>query len=395
MRPPADMCVMCKGSRRMCGQSFCPILKRMDIQLGFKRAMKPEAFGPSQEVFVGSFGYPNISFGPLAAIDRKPLLVKELYGRPYQDIIDMRVSMVRGKRYGSTTARMERDMQEVALSIRPTDIEMNFSKVPDMKVTFSSLVQPMGPSAPLTVFRQAGNPSIPRRVDSVMNDDLLAVEAISELTTHGLDSYYLTNIFATGALGKEQNRKIVPTRWSITAVDDIIAKQRMERLRVSSQISDILVFSHGDYDNHYEVLLMPGNWEFENFEAWSPKSIWAQGAQHTVVTEEHEPFEGRTKYADRQVGGYYASRFSVVQYLHSIRKQARAVVFREIGSGYMVPLGVFQVREGVRSALGKPPSRFDSLGEALADIRTRLNTPLSEYLRQSRVLAQSRLTSFF
>jgi len=386
---------MCKGTKKLCGQSFCPILKKMDIQLGFRKKMKAEAFGPSQEVFIGSYGYPNISFGPLAAVDREPVAIQEMYGSHYQDIIDARVSMVRGTRYLTTSKRMERDIQEVALSSRPTDIEMNFSKTPDVKITFSSLVQPMGPSAPLTCFRQAENPKIPKRVDTVMSENLLASEAISELTRHGFDNYYLTNIFSTGALGKEENRKIVPTRWSITAMDDIVGKQRMEALREFPQLNDLLVFSHTDYDNHYEILLMPGNWEFENFEAWSPKSVWARGAKHTIVTEEYEPFEGRTKYADKQVGGYYASRFAVIEYLHSIRRQARAVVFREIGEGYMVPLGVFQVREGVRSALGKPPAKFQSVSEAFDHIRKRVNVPFRRYVKQSNVLAQSRLDSFF
>jgi len=395
MKPPADLCVMCKGTKRLCGQSFCPVLKKMDLQLGFKKKVNAEIFGPSQEVFVGSFGYPNVSFGPLATIDRKPVSIQSMYGRPYQDIIDTRVSMIRGNRHLATSKRMEQDIQEVALSTKPTDIEMNFSKTPDIKVTFSSLIQPMGPSAPLTCFRQAENPKIPKKVDAVMDENLLATEAISELTRHGFDSYYLTNIFSTGALGMTENRKVVPTRWSITAMDDIITKQRMEKLREFPQLNEILVFSHSDYDNSYEILLMPGNWEFENFEAWSPKSIWAYGSKETHVTEEYEPFGGRTKYAEKQVGGYYASRFSVVEYLLSIRRQARVVVIREIGEGYMVPLGVFQVREGVRSALKKRPVKFQSLGEAFIYVGNRINVPFKRYVKQSKILAQSRLDAFF
>lgn len=394
MKPPADLCVMCKGTKKLCGQSFCPILKKMDLQLGFRTKMKADVFGPSQEVFVGSFGYPNVSFGPLATVDRKPVSIQETYGRPYQDIIDSRVSMVRGTRHITASGRMQRDIQEVALSIRPTDIEMNFSKTPEVKLSFSSLVQPMGPSAPLSCFRQAENPKIPKRVDIVIEENLLAGQAISELTHHGFDSYYLTNIFSTGALGKVEGRKVVPTRWSITAMDDIIAKQRMEEIRGYPRINDTFLFSHTDYDNHYEVLLMPGNWEFENFEAWSPKSIWANGAKEAVVTGEHEPFSGRTKYADKQVGGYYASRFAVVEHLHSLRRQARAVVFREIGDGYMVPLGVFQVREGVRAALRKRPERFQGLQDALDRIREKVTVPLGKYLGQSNILAQSRLDAF-
>lgn len=395
MRPPADLCVVCKGTKKLCGQSFCPILKRIDAQTGFKNKMSEHVFGPSQEVFVGSYGYPYVSFGPLAALEERPVGVKSLYGKPYPEIIKTRSSMVRGKQFSTESKRMKTDMQEVALSVRATDVEMKFTKKPTMAVRFSSLVQPMGPSAPLFSFKQAENPKIPKKVDQVIGDNLLAAEAVSELMGSRFDNYYITNIFSTGALGKEENRKIVPTRWSITALDDIIGKQRMEKIRnFEKQINDFLVFEHKNYDNHYCILMMPGNWEFENFESWSPKSVWAMGSNHTVTTEEYEPFGGRTTYADKQVGGYYASRFSIVEYLEKIRRQARVVVFREIGEGYMVPLGVFQVREGVRSALEKRPRIFSTLPEAFTYLSTILNVSLNRYKKSSKILRQSRLTDF-
>lgn len=395
MKPPADLCVVCKGTKKLCGNSFCPILQRINAQTGFNDKIKDYVFGPSKEVFIGSYDYPYVSYGPLATVEGDPTGIRELYGRPYDEIIDIRTAMVRGRRYATKSKRIKKEMQEVALSLRPTDIEMKFTRKPSMKVQFSSLIQPMGPSAPIHTFRQAENPKIPKRVDRVMDENLFASDAIAELTHHGFDNYYLTNIFSTGALGKEENRRIVPTRWSITAMDDIVGKQRMERIRnFDKQVNDYLVFEHKDYDNHYTILMMPGNWEFENFESWSPKSIWAMGSKHTVTTEEYEPFNGRTKYADSQVGGYYASRYSIVEYLEKIRRQARAVVFREIGEGYMVPLGVFQVREGVASALRKPPKIFSTLAETYLYLLNTLDIPLSRYRRMSMVLQQSRLIDF-
>jgi len=395
MKPPADLCVVCKGTKKLCGNAFCPILQRINTQVGIKDKVKEYVFGPSREIFIGSYDYPYVSYGPLASIEGDPVGVKELYGRPYEDIINIRSIMVRGKRFATQNKRIKKDMQEVAMSIRPTDVEMKFTRKPSMRIQFSSLIQPMGPSAPLHMFRQAENPKIPKKVDQIIDENLLASDAVSELTRHGFDNYYLTNIFSTGALGREENRRLVPTRWSITAMDDIIGKQRIEAVRsFNKQVNDYLVFEHRDYDNHYTILMTPGNWEFENFESWSPKSIWASGAKDAVTTEEYEPFNGRTKYADSQVGGYYASRYSVVEYLEKIRRQARVVVFREIGEGYMVPLGVFQVREGVASALKKPPRIFSTLKEAYMYLIDVLDIPLNRYRRNSRILQQSRLTDF-
>jgi hypothetical protein len=370
-------------------------MDRINAQVGVKKKVKQYAFGPSKELFVSSFGYPSVSFGPVASIDNNLLDLPELYGRPYQEIIENRISSVGGRRILRATERMQQDMSEVALSIRPTDVEMNFSKSPEMRVGFSSLIQPMGPSAPLTMFRQADNPKIPKKVDSIVGESLPATDALSELARSGFDNYYLTNIFSSGSLGNFDKRKIVPTRWSITALDDILSKQMMGRIRDYSWVSDFSLFSHKDYDNHYEILLIPGNWEFENFEAWSPKSVWAEGAAEPVITAEHEKFEGRSAYATTQAGGYYATRFSVAEYLQSIRKQARAVVFREVGEGYMVPLGVFQVREAIRSAFRGRQMRFSSLSDALDEVGQRLNLPISSYRKKSRLLGQSRLIDFF
>jgi hypothetical protein len=145
---------------------------------------------------------------------------------------------------------------------------------------------------------------------------------------------------------------------------------------------------------------MPGNWEFENFEAWAPGSTWYSGAaQQTgleklkpIVLEEYEPFAGRTSYADKQGGGYYASRIAVVEYLTSIKRQARVVVFREVSEGYIIPLGVWVVRQTVRSAFKNKPIVFLTKKEALKYVNSRLRLSLNEYMKQSKILQQKRLT---
>ena len=137
---------------------------------------------------------------------------------------------------------------------------------------------------------------------------------------------------------------------------------------------------------------MPGMWEFENFESWAPSTPWAEAAPDII--EEHEPFEGRRGYAELQGGGYYASRLGVIEGLHLMRKQARCVVFREVAEGYIVPMGVWQVRENVRKAMRSTPLKCGSLQEALEVLSTRLRHPISEYVKRSQVLAQKRMSAW-
>jgi hypothetical protein len=59
---------------------------------------------------------------------------------------------------------------------------------------------------------------------------------------------------------------------------------------------------------------------------------------------------------------------------------------REAHPGYILPVGVWNVRENVRAALRKSPKRFRSLKEALAHISTIMDIPVSRWIKNSAVL---------
>ncbi|MFN3528143.1 MAG: hypothetical protein ACK4YO_03480, partial [Candidatus Altarchaeaceae archaeon] len=75
--------------------------------------------------------------------------------------------------------------------------------------------------------------------------------------------------------------------------------------------------------NHFEILLIPGNWEFEQFEAWAPDTLWTIGNESYAINLEAEYYKGRNDYAIKEGGGYYASRLAVLEYLKKIKRQAR------------------------------------------------------------------------
>ena len=77
-----------------------------------------------------------------------------------------------------------------------------------------------------------------------------------------------------------------------------------------------------------------------------------------------------------------------------MRRQARVVVFREIYEGYTVPLGVWVVREIVRNAMKNKPERFNTLREGFKHLNNKLRIPIENYMVQSRILKQRRLTDF-
>jgi hypothetical protein len=232
-------------------------------------------------------------------------------------------------------------------------------------------------------------------VDSLVNDGTKAVDAAMELYENKYDVYYLTSVLSSGALGFHERKKLVPTRWSITAVDDMISKGLMEEIRRFPEINEFQVYENTYLENHFEVLMLPGRWEYEQFEAWAPKTLWTLAFDKPVIQEEYEPFDGRTEYAFKEGGGYYAGRFAVTEALYRMRRQARVIIFREIYEGYIMPVGVWEVRENARKALEKRPKRFGSLKDALDDIKTRLRNPIEEYLKKSELLKQRKLVDYF
>ncbi len=397
-------CVACKG-RLWCGVSSCPLLDRVRIQAPKELVLKKDVFGPSPpSVFCGWHGYPNVFMGPLIAFDDAGAEnasfcdnPAQWYGYNFAKIIELRSSLARGMSRQGVKARdgVVGELQAAVLSPKPVDMEVCFDSVPKFSLSFSAVSQPMGPSARMEKLDVVGNASVPRKIGSVVAEGLKVRDALPELMSTGFDYYYLQKLLCAGVLGQKQERKLVPTRWSITAADRMIADMHISVLKGLPELGEVRVYSNEYLYNHFEVLLLPGRWEFEQFEAWAPNTIWTEGQSAPHIAHEYEPFEGRSDYAESEGGGYYAGRFSVAEALATkLKRQARVVVFREIYEGYKLPVGVWSIREGIRRAFEDAPLRFNGVAEALKHLEIKLKYPLASYSSKSSILKQKKLTDF-
>jgi len=90
---------------------------------------------------------------------------------------------------------------------------------------------------------------------------------------------------------------------------------------------------------------------------------------------------------------------AVCELLEKERRQATVIVMREAHPGYIMPVGVWQVRENVRNAVRQQPLKFDTLNEALARITSQFRIPLKRWIKNSELLQnalfQRRLTEYF
>jgi len=402
------LCVACKGSRFLCGKTRCPIIVKANYFLKSIPLMQSEditgASPPS--VFVGRIGYPYVYAGPLVPPVREDTSLYDLpefwFGKTIDDIVGFRSMLIRGKhrvhvRKFEEAGKIIEKTRELALALKPVDVELMLKKKPRGFILLDDEVQPFGPSAPIRDLL-VGNASWDHQIEKAYSDtDLKAANAVLELYGKGVLVTKVQRAFSVGAFGLKKNRRLVPTRWSITAVDSIVSKELMEKVKTFPEISEYHVYESRYLDNIFEVLMIPGAWSYEIIEAWYPGTVWNPHGRNVFVYSAWESYDGRTTYAE--IGGcYYAARLAVCEQLAKERRQATVLVLREAHPGYIMPVGVWQVRENVRNAMRQKPFTFKTLDEALKMIASRFQIPLQRWIMRSELLKnalfQKRITDF-
>ncbi len=403
-----SLCIACRGARLLCGKARCPVLVKFYSNVKVRQLTDSMSIDGSSPpgVFVGRIGYPYVSVGPLIPPlhgDTVLLDTPEMWiGRSIDDIVDFRQQLVRGK-YLTHVRDLESNhiieaTRELALSASPIDVEAEFLKKPSARLVLDDEVQPFGPTAPLKKV-DIGNTKFDQKMEKAYYDtDLKAKPAVLELYGKGALISSIQKAFSVGAFGEGKARRFVPTRWSITAVDSMVGAHLMEQMKDFPLINEYMVFESWQLDNRFVVLMIPRAWSYELIEAWYPNTVWNPFGKEVAIMSSSEGFEGRTTYAE--IGGcYYAARFAVNEYLVKERRQARVVILREAHPGYIMPVGVWNVRENVRAALKSVPRKFSSLDEAFAYISTKLAIPKERWIKQSTVLKdtlyQKGLEDFF
>jgi hypothetical protein len=357
-------------------------------------------------VFIGRIGYPNVYAGPLVPPIEEDTSIYDLpeywFGRSMDEIVGFRSMLVRGKhrvnvREFDEAGKIIDKTRELAFAVNPVDVELILKNKPRGSIFLDDEVQPFGPSAQIRDLN-VSNARWDHHVERAYSDtDLKAVEAVRELYGKGVLVTKIQRAFSVGAFGMEENRRMVPTRWSITAVDDILSKDLMKKVKEFPEISEYRIYESRYLDNIFEVLMIPSRWSYEAIEAWFPGTTWNPKGRWTVMFGDWEGYDCRTTYAE--IGGcYYSARLAVCEQLVKERRQAAVIVLREARPGYIMPVGVWQVRENVRNAMRQPPYKFNTLETALKWVETRFQIPLQQWISKSELiknaLFQKRITDY-
>lgn len=325
------------------------------------------------------------------------------------DIISYRSRMIYSRFVSSikpaSQSRFLSVMQEVAIASKPTNMEFKLEKKPSAKMQIDNRMPIIGNPAPLKSARFQENIKTEKKVDYLVNDtDVKATTAMKELYKASISVSSIIKILSAGLLGEKKNRKLVPTRWAITATDSSISNEMIDKIRYYPIISDYLLFNSEYLGNHYEIFLIPSTFSYEVIEAkmsgsiWNPSSGKADDCK-TVIMQDYENWYGRKDYAENVGGGYYAPRLAISEYLSAIKRQAAVLVLRECRPEYWAPCGVGILRECTRSAMRSTPEHFSTLSEAFGAAQKRMRLPIKFLSEKSMLLKnvqqQKKLSSFF
>ena len=404
-----SQCVACKGGKFLCGKTRCPLVVRFSSYFRSAPLLQSTNLDGAcpPGVFVGRIGYPYVYAGPLvppihedtSSYDQP----ESWFGKSIDEIVGFRSLLVRGKhrvhvkKFEKSGKIMDQTI-DLALSINPVDVELSLKKKPAAALVLDDQIQPFGSSALLNKMRISNSRWDNHIEKAYFDDDLNASEAIATLFDKGTLVTKIQRAFSVGAFGLKEQRCLVPTRWSITAVDSIISKDILKKIKTFPEINEYRIYESNYLDNRFEILMMPREWSYEAMEVWYPGTVWNPNKKDVFLCSDWENYNGRTTYAS--IGGsYYAARLAVGELLMKERRQASVVVLREIHPGYIMPVGVWQVRENVRNALRQKPLRLNTLKEALTRIGSQFQIQLGQWIEKSSLiqnaLFQKSITDYY
>jgi len=346
-------------------------------------------------VFVGSYDYPKVFVGPMVPPvhgDTSLLDSPENWkGKSLEDIVNFRLNLVRGiQKIGidQTEGRYIENLQEVAMSSKPIDSDLIFQKSTSPNISLDGESAPFGPIGEIKSANFSGTSSIKSIEKTFYDKDLKAQDAVLNLYNSGIEISKIQKCFSIGMLG--QKRKLVPTKWSITATDDIICKSITGEVLNYNLIDSCRVFSYEHLGNIFTVVLFPHRWVYEMIEAWYSNGVMGFGSDFEDARGiDHPP---------AIAGAYFAAKLGVLEYLNKKKIQAGVVILREIRPEYAIPVGVWQVREGVREAMNQTPVIAEDFDQALLLASNKMSISKSEWLSHGNIIElmrQKTISDFF
>jgi hypothetical protein len=382
------LCLLCRASKYLCGLSYCPILVNLNAS---KVRVEDELRGTSPpSVFVGRFNYPKVRIYPSSPPERGDTSIyenpREWINMSLSEFLILRTSLVRGGREFRVEDPLSpcntlQEIQLLSMSSKPVDIEMEFEGKVRNSIVLDENLPPFGPSG---LMRRISiqEPRLERIVEKAYYDNSMkSSEAILRFYEGGISVERISRMLSTGSIGIK--RKLVPTRWSITATDKAISDHLLREVKQFREIDKYEVRVRKFLDNLFISILTPSSYFFEWGEAWFPRTTWNYFGKEHVIEVDYEGFKGKREEYPSIGGCYYASRLAVLEHLRSRKRSSGIILWREIYPPFNIPVGVWFVRENIRKLMNEKAIEFDSIDLSLEYVSKFTKCSISDWIGKS------------
>ncbi len=315
-------------------------------------------------------GYPKVVAASGIGEHRTPDEGSVMADLPYEEVLRARALTFRRYR-GRRDVRDPPDLSdpevESAVSMRPVESTLQVRR----RLSDASGTVPfIGPLVEGKIELD-GTPKVPRDLERYHEDDVKAEDAVVGLYRRGYDESYIARALSLGLLGRD--RRMVPTRWSVAAVDSMISEHLAREVRHLPVSSEYRVLSGEVFGNEMWVILRPEPLSYELVESYEPGAPWSDRTRVTVLRDSE--IKGRKE--PRETGGaYFAARLAALEWCSELGEQHGITVIRVVRREYSAPLGAWVIREAVRRA--EEVLSTDDPREVWEFLRERLCDPAGE-----------------
>lgn len=350
-------------------------------QLEFKPSKEVEGFAST--AIVGEKNYPNLKIHNVSNENQNNSFFNssDIVKKDYSEIIKLKARNI----FGTTDSvnirkvdeKINEELSNIYKSKKPINIASEFEKELRFdKVALSGDFGILGSKNSLINIKATENTKTSEKIEKYTSSDIKAKEAIISLYESNANESQITNLLSLGNFGIQINKKMVPTKWAISAFDQTIEKYLFEKIKNYKQIEKYEIYNFRDKGNDFVIVLFPNIFSGEVVESFP-------GA----IERDFINFENKLdKESPATAGGYYATKLGIYEHLRENKKFSAFISLRVI-SEYELPLGVVFVRETVRLAMKNKKNSFNSQNEL--ETYLRFNYPKHfEIYKNSKVLKE-------
>ncbi len=325
----------------------------------YQNTLKPqkEIEGIGSAPIVGEKSYPNLKIHNISTEQRDNSFFKsgEVVKKDYNQIFKLKARNILGSTESTNIRnindRLKNEISNVYKSKKEIEFTSEFEKELKFdKVVLNKVSGIVGSKNSLLNLSANENTTTSKQIEKYTETDIKAREAIINLYERGINEHQIIHLLALGEFGINVNKKLVPTRWSITAYDQTIEKYLHKKIITYNTIDNFEIYYYKNKSDTHIIILLPDTYMGEHTEDWYNDSN-SESISQPQVGVDYIGFDNKLKTPEpNNAGGYYATKIAINEFLYNRKKQASFIAIRIIRN-YDVPLGVVFVRECVRECL--------------------------------------------